>query len=69
MSELKWCPFCGSNELTLTIFDRYGSHIGPYKNGEKLFAGEQMRVVCEICDAFGPIADKAAGAVKLWNKR
>lgn len=70
MNELEPCPFKhGANELVLTIFDRYGSHIGPYRKGEKLFDGELIRVVCNICDAHGPWGDKPSDAVKLWNKR
>ena len=70
MSELKPCPFKHADgDVVLTIFDRYGSHIGAYKKGEKLFDGERLRVVCGICDALGPVAYKANEAKKLWNQR
>lgn len=68
--ELKPCPFKHADgDVVLTIFDRYDSHIGPYKKGERLFNGENVRVACEICEARGPIAFNARDATKEWNRR
>ncbi len=68
--ELKPCPFKHlAGDVILTIFDKYDSHIGPYKKGEKLFAGERIRAICEICDSRGPVAFTAKDAATEWNGR
>lgn len=68
--ELKPCPFKHKDgEVKLTIYDAYNSHIGTYIDGEEIYKYEHIRVVCQLCDARGPIAYKAKEAIKLWNAR
>jgi len=53
MSEIKSCPFCGSevNEKDC-IEEWYG-----------------WSVVCDYCDSSGANRDKKEDAIKVWNQR
>lgn len=53
MSELKPCPFCGSNNVDLS----------GYLNGR------YYDVACMACEAKGPVAQLADGAAEAWNRR
>lgn len=59
-SELKPCPFCGKNELTMGRSFVSGNK-GKYKN--------QYYIVCSICDSKGPNWHTEKGAVNAWNRR
>ena len=54
MIELKPCPFCGSENLTL---------LKPIPG----FATSFVR--CNSCRAFGPDSDNTDQAAKAWNNR
>ena len=55
MTELKRCPFCGSNRL-------HKDYMG---DGET----RAFYIICDVCSAFGPEAKNLKLAIDAWNKR
>ena len=55
MTELKPCPFCGSNRL-------HKDYMG---DGET----RAFYIICDVCSAFGPEAKNLKLAIDAWNKR
>lgn len=63
MDELKSCPFCGSNEVSLSI----GSRTAEYPS---VYFAEYYYVECHECAALGPEShDKEEQAITNWNTR
>lgn len=54
MSELKPCPFCGSDEIGREDFAS---------------GGELITLRCLNCGAIGPITYKFDAALATWNRR
>ena len=54
MTELKPCPFCGSNKVSL-------NHCGLEKG--------VVFVMCDVCCSFGPNGVHDEDAAKKWNRR
>ena len=56
MAELKPCPFCGSKKT--------------YRRPDIDRAiGTSFSIICEVCGAMGPFAERAEKAIDAWNKR
>lgn len=57
MENLKACPFCGNEVLSVeTELNIYGELDGYF-------------VECDICLARGPLEDKRDDAVRMWNNQ
>lgn len=54
--ELKPCPFCGSDQVSVSI-------------GETGVGGDFYYVECEKCAGMCGSSSKQEDAVKAWNKR
>lgn len=54
--ELKPCPFCGSKDLKISVYNNKG--------------GTVYQVYCYRCGANGPdYGDNKQWAINAWNKR
>lgn len=64
------CPFCHSGNLEVESIKRYPESDEPaIELISTLFSGDGHVVVCNNCDANGPIGSTPEEAVELWNKR
>lgn len=57
MSELKPCPFCGSNDVWVLDVEPSGQ------------MSEYSHVVCCDCNASGPMKSSDDAAEAAWNSR
>lgn len=56
MQEIKFCKFCGNNELDIEVtLDRE--------------SGKKYRVHCRQCGANGPLRNDEDNAILWWNNR
>ena len=62
MSELKPCPFCGSDDLVMSSREAYA-----------LMTGKRMEFYRVKCDTCGAMVDNDFGdtdeAIEAWNRR